>query len=287
MCCNAGRHDPALLAELGQDDAAVVVDRFLYRGVPEPFEPVLRANRFDRCLWLAEEPTVAQTYIPSSGGSVLLAVAAFELDERVRPSFSGTLDGQPCPSGLYAAALEFGFPAAEDVLLEEWGGRARSYRIPAGYPTRRQVVERLAAMGYAWDGGAFSAWVRTGPGGRLLPKDWRAPGNLLILDGWRDLRLYDWVSGREGDLTDCDFHHSDLFRRLEGEGFEGIRLHDFCQTETHGNVGHRSVGVFAAGLARLRWAALPAVHWEWPATTALWPRTTPEFEAACLFARTR
>jgi hypothetical protein len=282
-----GTFDEAILEELAaHDTAAAAVDRFLYRGVPEPFEPTLRANEGDRCLWLAFEPSVAQTYIPASGTKELLAVQSFRLDESVRPTFNGRgADGALLPSAFYAAALQFGFPAATGVEVEEWGGSARSWGIPPGYPTYRQVVERFAAMGYGWDGRDFRAWAKSS-GGAYRPEDWREPGNLMIVDGWQGLRLYDWATGREGDLTDCDYHKVEFFRELEREGWDGVVLHDFCQTENHGNVGHRSVGVFAGAAGRLRWAAVPARHWEWEGLGGDW-RGTEEFENAWEAARSR
>ena len=280
-------HDPTILDRLADfETPEEAVGAFAYHGTCETFGGPLRPNQYDGCLWLAYAPTVAQTYIPASGSRTLIGVSRWQMDEPVRPSGNGP---SRRPEGLYAVALHLGFPAAVDVEFDACD-RPVAYGTPPGYPTNREVVQRLAAMGYAWQEGTdFQAWVRTAVGKDkdiFLPKDHRMEGRLFIVDGVSDLKLYDYASGRDGDLTDVDYRKIDLFRDVEAQGYDGIIIHDFCQTETHGNVGHRAIGVFPGGIAKIRYATVPAVHWEWPARQGCGEEVSPEFAQAHEQART-
>ena len=88
------------------------------------------------------------------------------------------------------------------------------------------------------------------------------PGRLLVTlrEG---LNLHDHAAGGDGDLMDPEYHDLELFRRLESEGFDGVVINDFLQDDAHGNVGHRSYGLFAATAARIPWIEIPAVNRPW------------------------
>jgi hypothetical protein len=268
------------LARLGSfetpDDA---VSAFHYHGTSEAFDDDLRPSPYDGCLWLADCPTVAQTYIPTTGGKSLLHIHSWRMDDLVRPAVTERGD----PFGTYEIAISLGFPSAFAIELDQYG-EAKSWRVPPGYPRNRDLVERLVSMGYeAEDGKDFQHWLRTDmrKGKTIVhQKDHRNEGRLFIVDGVSDLRIYDFHTGREGELGDPDYHRLHLFRKLEASGqWDGIAIHDFCQTETHGNVGHKSIGVFAHGLLRLSHVSTPARHWEWPPGERCWRKVTPEFEA--------
>lgn len=69
----------------------------------------------------------------------------------------------------------------------------------------------------------------------------------------------------------------DLFQKAEQAGYDGISIWDFAQSKQYGNVGHESIGIFPAGLAKLYTFAIPAVgHDLADDVTVPW---TPEFAA--------
>ncbi len=166
-------------------------------------------------------------------------------------------------------------------------GRAERWSVPKDWPTYGQLVERLVAMGYPppTETG-FNAWIAAESHGGVdvfLPASHRVEGRLFLLpktdrDG-NPLRLCDLTQGREGDLTDPDYHRLASFRRAEAKGYDGIVINDFCQSKDWGNVGHRSVGLFAKTLERMDWAVVPAASFDWPKERGGMAVTvTPEFE---------
>lgn len=271
--------DPTLLDRLAEAaDAEEAMAGLMFHGTAEPLDGPLRPGGYDGVFWTADNPAVAQNYIPRSGGSALVQVQGYELRDRVRPSMHS--------AQTRAAVIMSG--TMPDV---EWGtdGRARSWTIPPGWPTNGELLEWFReTLGYEDARPDRGFWAMTrGVGETLefLPADHRMPGQLMICD-LAGLRLFDAASGREGDLQDPDHKDLDLFRRVEARGWDGIVINDFCQSPVHGNVGHRSWGVFASAMDRVRWAAVPAVHFDWGTEPgALRQRLTPEFEEAVRLAR--
>jgi hypothetical protein len=192
--------------------------------------------------------------------------------------------------GLYAAALQLGFPPARDIRCDRLGA-AESYACDEGYPRNIDVVQALVGMGYPWSQGRdFSAWVKTAYEGGIecfKPFDYRMPGRLFVVEGIRQLRLLDLASGRDGDLGDPDHLKLELFRRAEAGGYDGIVIPDFVQSSNHGNVGHTSWGVFPRSLHRLRYAVIPSVGFDWPGDGFCSERVTPEFKEAWLEQRSQ
>jgi len=278
-------HDDHVLERLAEfDTPSEAVPAFLYRGMVGSSHDPLHASGYDGCLWLAYSPTVAQTYIPASS-STLLRVSSWSMDDLVRPQLNCT---PPRPDGLYALAVQLGYPEAENIEFDRLG-RADSWRTPPGYPKYGDLVRHLVGMGYPWEEGRdFSAWVRIEHvEGRdvFRPNGFKKEGRLFVIDGVSDLRLYDHAAGSDGDLMDVDYHKLKLFREVEAEGYDGIVINDFCQTDNHGNVGHRSVGLFEHAIPKIRYASVPAVHWEWPEDERCSALVTPEFEQAHETAR--
>lgn len=77
----------------------------------------------------------------------------------------------------------------------------------------------------------------------ILPSDYRMKGRLLVVTPKRDMKIFD-ISTGESDLTDVQYHKLDLFDKLMENGYDGVKIDDFAQTEHQGNFGHRSVGFF-------------------------------------------
>lgn len=81
----------------------------------------------------------------------------------------------------------------------------------------------------------------------IIRGDYRRKGRLFILKPKRDLKIFDNTLGGkvEGDLTNVEYHNINLFRDLEEKGYDGIKINDFAQSESEGNFGHTSIGLFS------------------------------------------
>lgn len=278
--------DPEILAHLAAADSpADGCQGLLFHGSLETWDGgPLRVGGYDGVFWTAEGmPMVAQCYIPVSGGSVLFSVSAWEMDEPVRPvRHSVTADiarrvmGAPDPEPEYDAR-----------------GDLVSFRVAPGWPTNRQVCDFVVGkLGYepAPDG-IFEIRTRMVNGmDEYLPAGQTETGSLFILRTTDELRIFDMAAGREGDLSAPDFHRLDEFRALAKDGWDAVRINDFCQSEVNGNVGHRSLGLFPSGLAKVRATMVPAVHRE-GGVDGLWHEATPEvinlWEEARMYAALR
>lgn len=86
--------------------------------------------------------------------------------------------------------------------------------------------------------------IRFDKNGEILPPNESVSGTLYILEPIRDLKIYDYAKDREGDLTDLEYHKVKLFRSIEKDGYDGIRINDFAQSDDEGNFGHTSIGLF-------------------------------------------
>lgn len=270
--------DHTILDRLAQArDAEEAMRGLHFHGTGETFDGALRGGGFDSILWCADSPAVAQCYIPSSGLESLLSVNGWKLSERVRPDQH---------SDWYALVRAMGMESPN----VEWDhlGQARSWAIPAGYPTYGEVCDWIERhLGYENDARhpnrERSYRVKTAINeGKMefLPADYAAPGRLFLIEGIRELRLLDMATGRDGDLQDPDHLKLAAFRRAEAQGWDGVVINDFCQSRTHGNVGHLSWGVLPSALDKIRYVSVPAVRFDWAEDAPSSQRQTPDFEAA-------
>lgn len=276
-------HDSTILDRLASPGSPEAAMRGLhFHGTGDSFEGSLRGGGFDDVLWCADSPAVAQCYIPASGLESMLSVHGYKLSERVRPDLH---------SDWYALVRAMGLESP-DV---EWDhlGQAKSWAIPAGYPTYGEVCDWLEGhLGYENDARhperQRSYRVKTTIEDKqsvFLPADHMAPGRLFVVEGVGELRLLDMATGRDGDLQDPDHLKLAAFRRAEAQGWDGVVINDFCQSRTHGNVGHLSWGVLPSALHKIRYAVVPAVRFDWAAGEDCRQRSTPAWEAALEAAR--
>jgi hypothetical protein len=270
--------DDTILAKLAEAETPELgVELFFYHGTIERFDQAPETGAYDGVFWLADNPAVAQTYIPAAGLECLMGMGAWRLGERVWPNLH---------SDWYAMVVRMGF-GSPDV---DWGpdGSATSWAVPAGYPTYGDVCDWIEReLGYQNDSRQpqcersyrVKAAIRDGKT-IYLPANHLSPGRLFLVDGLRDLRFLDLAAGREGDLNDPDYHKIAAFRRAEAAGYDGVIINDFAQSRTHGNVGHLSWGVFPRTLPRLAYASLEATRFDWAEDDTCCGKLTPEFVEA-------
>lgn len=151
-----------------------------------------------------------------------------------------------------------------DEMEKKWFDYANSDKKELAY-----INEKLKELGYEptyeSSDNNFS-WKlkmkKTDDGYVILPSDYREVGRLLIIKPKEDLRIFDLTEGGRvsGDLMDLDYHKLDLFRKVEEEGYDGIKINDFAQIESEGNFGHHSIGLFESTIPKLDIVSIPAVH---------------------------
>jgi hypothetical protein len=113
----------------------------------------------------------------------------------------------------------------------------------------------------------------------IVPADYRAQGRLLIVTPKKDLKIYDTTKGREGDLTDVDYHKHDWFKAAEAQGYDGIQIHDFAQSNDQGNFGHKSIGLFQSTLRDVSIEEIDAIHHDLDQFYQKKDYRTPEYHA--------
>jgi hypothetical protein len=116
---------------------------------------------------------------------------------------------------------------------------------------------------------------------RLMGPNEKLLGRIFILKALEPIKIYDHTFGgeREGDLLDLDYHKINIFRSAEREGYDGIKINDFAQSEIWGNLGHTSIGLFDSSLSKFRWVTIPATNYDWEDHDDFRRATTPEYES--------
>ncbi|MFZ3482218.1 hypothetical protein [Sphingomonas sp. 3-13AW] len=245
----------------------------LFHGTIEPFDGPLRATCWERLLWFAEEPEIAQSYCAQSGSEVLTGFASYSLDDFFIPhsSFHET---------IFSA---MGFNVAHMEAERNRYGRMDSYRVLDNHPSNRDAKNFLERLGYTFDGETAWIKVRLREGGQdeIMPASWKTKGRLFIAQRPKDLRLYDLQSTEDGGLTGRQWMRTDLFEELATSGdWDGIIIDDINQSKKLGHFGHRSIGLFQPVLQRLPTHVVECVNAD-PFDTWRGPEgsTTPEFDA--------
>lgn len=225
--------------------------RLGFHGTAEPIEGDLRPGAHDGVFWMAECPSVAQAYIPLAGLSVVLSrPLAYELDERIRPA----------PHNIWGNVMRQMGHWPREVEIDPQG-RPTSWSVDAGHPTYGEAMSFVERLGYDFSRDSVAASCRLEEGWTVLtPADARTPGQVFVtvLDG---LKLADLRSELNSDLTDPGHRQIGLFAAMRQAGYDGIVIDDFAQCgRDHENIGHVSIGVFAASLASLSFLSYPATH---------------------------
>ncbi|MCW3784307.1 hypothetical protein [Defluviimonas salinarum] len=223
----------------------------LFHGTCEAIEGEIRGGAYDGVFWTARTPSVAQAYIPRAGvRTTISATDGYRRDDAIRPSRGEN------PVTLWA--LERAGVTLDDLDVSWDGLRAWSWRIPPGWPTLGDLDDHIRALGYEPDAtGMFDVSLRYRDGGsRIMPADWRLPGQLLILlpEGL-EIRHPEWS---EEALGYSAHNRVGDFCRFADEGYAAFRMSDLLQSEANGNVGHEAIGLLPAGIGRVSWLAIPA-----------------------------
>lgn len=244
----------------------------LFHGTIEPIKGALRPGG-DRILWFADDPRIAQLYIPRAGTSM------FTDPERLtRPS-----------RNPFVLEIQRELGIHYDLDDVEWDARGdpRSWPLPEGWDRTvraEDVKAALEARGYEPYAGRglwasyrlYFSFVDEKP--VLLPPGGTVLGALYVAFPRADLHVAD-LTELGGDLMDPAHLWLSRFRALDERGFDGVLINDYAQSEAWGNLGHKSLGIFpdATDLLEIE-AVVPARYEEFSfeaVGTTAWPRPTP------------
>jgi hypothetical protein len=224
------------------------VEGLLFHSTAEPIVGPLHGDGLD-VLWTARDPWVSAQYIPSAGSEILLARPDdWRLKDRVAPARHNALYGFACEmSGKECSDVEW-----------DWDGRAKSWRVPDGWPTYGDVVGHIEDH-YGYVANSNGVYYVRESAGVVMPADWQIEGQVFVAldDG---LHFKDVRRSGEPDLTEREYYDGDAFERATDQGYDGVIINDHCQADDYGNVPHLSFGLNAVGREKVEWAALPAVR---------------------------
>lgn len=243
---------------------AVALAQGMFHGTPEPLTGPLHGG-IDSLFWTAATPALAQTYLPEHGLTQYWSTPSrYERDNPTNPT---NLDR------ALARQLEW-----ECTIHEaDHVGRAKRWRwtrdgVNARGPTRGEIADYVCdTLGYAPKHGAGTMVAlklarerhdQVAPRDIVLPANHQRPGRLITLLPTTPIRCYDLASDREGDLQTPDHQQYALFQLLEQDGWDAVRINDFCQSPSMGNYGHHAIGLFPRGLAKVTPWIRPAVHFD-------------------------
>lgn len=246
----------------------------LFHGTCEEIEGDLQGGGYDGVVWTARTASVAQAYIPRSGITAWVhAPAEDERGDRIRPSQHIGF--------IMRWALDRANCTLEDLDVEWNGLSPYSWTIPEGWPTEGDLEDWLRGMGYAPDDrGVMKVFTSYGEDGqeRVMPVDWSLPGQLIIAlprEGF-EIGAPNWSEDALGYAT-----HNRVadFQDFGAAGVMAFEMEDALQSDYLGNVGHQAMGVLPAGVPKLDWLAIPAIHHDGQDHSVFQNPETPQFTA--------
>lgn len=258
------------LADFSSPEEAMDSGEFLFHGTAENFSGPLRVGPYDQLLWTASDCCVAQNYIPESGINAYLSFDAWRAKDRVAPS--------PHDPWWNIVAQSMGADIQKADAKFSPSGDLKSYRVVRGHPTYEEARTYLHQLGYSEQKNGIMK-LKLSSDCELLPADHSMQGRLFIMHKDPSLRFLDLSRG-EGDLQNPDYHRLDDFSVAQQKGYDGVIIDDFAQSETWGNMGHKSLGVFTHTIDKLPVIYVPAKSYDWPEDVAAHTGMTEEFQMA-------
>jgi hypothetical protein len=236
-----------ILSEMGLSTVTIPKGAKLFHGTIEEFSGGLKPGG-DGMIWFADEPQIAQLYLPKAGITVYPSNTSL-----MRPSKDRMIIAIQKLIGIKYNL--------EDV---EWDhtDRATSYGLPKGwksFPKEPDVEKLMDKVGFEKDHND-NYKIRFSDMDTVLKPGEAQQGRLFIATVKEPLNI--WVKARgESDLTDLQYHDLKGFQIAKDKQLDGVLIDDFAQSEEHGNFGHQSVGLFDTKKLSLR--SIPAQYREW------------------------
>lgn len=220
----------------------------LFHGTGEPITGPLKTGG-DGLFWVSDHPAIAQQYIPAAGSNLYWSSPSmYDLDRRVVPNLND--------SNYKLARL---ITSLDAVFVERDAyGMAQSWSLPPEWPTYGQVQDFvIGELGYDVKDGAWLKCEFENGEEVIRPNSWSKPGK-VYMTLFDELNLLDLRKGDEGDLSSPDHLLFSAFELAEENGYDGVIINDFAQTDNYGNLGHIAWGLTEKTIRKMEWIAMPA-----------------------------
>lgn len=218
----------------------------LFHGTLENISGGLKVGGIDGVLWTSEYPTISQCYIPDGG---LKALKPVLMDYQKKMSV------RPVKGDFWFSVVvrDMGYDLNDERI--KWGKNGfEAESWPCIYPTYEECMKHIESKGYS----EGDDWLKIGfSDGKevLLEKGYERSGKVFV-GCKRGLKLKDLRCG-ESDLMNLEYYNVDGFEKAEREGYDGVIINDFAQTD-EGNMGHVSIGLFQNAVDRMEWGEYEA-----------------------------
>jgi len=94
----------------------------------------------------------------------------------------------------------------------------------------------------------------------VLPGEGEADGRLYIAKTKRDMILQSTATGDEDSFIDPAFGDFEAFEEAKRDGYDGVLIDDYAQSEGEFHTLHLSVGLFPENVKDLQIRVIPAIH---------------------------
>lgn len=240
------------------DTRTLIIEKgtLLFHGTGEDFDPKdLRGGGYDGLLWTTDNSNIAQSYIPKAGASMIaytnniISVPQMKNSGKALTNLKKKLGIGAWKNLTYddrGQLKSFGRSPELDKLLQSLGGEGYYENMKL---LSRYFNQKMLEAGYQpykkseIDEGEWSWKLLYDENHEIAPPGYRLKGKLFVFEVTEPLKIMDMSTG-EGDLMDVQYHRHDMFEKAKQDGFDGIKIDDFAQTEEYGNYGHGSVGLF-------------------------------------------
>lgn len=238
--------------------------KLLFHGTSEEIIGPLIGGSYDGVFWTAEDSATAQNYIPEAEITLLISASYWRNEDIVRPE-----------ENIYPLTLQMGYTA--DISYDEYE-EVRSWHWYPKNVLWGDIFRYIEELGYKEENGIYQ--VKSGfEDGKWVYRtaNYKMPGQLFIISGRENLKIFDYAGDEDGSLLDPQYHHLRTFKQAAAAGYDAIKINDFAQSKNWGNIGHWSIGLFPSGLAKISYISIPAVNFDWGKD--LREKDTPEFLA--------
>lgn len=239
-----------------------ILDQALFHGTCESIIGNLKPGG-DGLFWMAESPAIAQSYIPESGSYLMFPVYELSKNQTIVPDKGFN----------YSILCQMGY--ASDYKVKWENDRAISWTTTKSVKNNevKDYIEKT--LGYEPKNNMYKIRFSTNKDGtyNILKYNEKKQGSLYIMLGKEKLQIKD-LTEMGFDLTNPAYLQFNLFSKIEQQGYDGVRINDYAQTEEWGNLGHVSIGIFKSSLDKLSNICIPAKN---HTILQLGNRTTEEF----------
>lgn len=232
------------------DQLRTSVTDYVYHGTCVKIEGELKGGKYDRILWTAFTPAVAQSYIAESGTLSLLRVPRY-LEDCVEPEDVWTQIANMAGYFFNICKQD----SNGDILQWQWIDKT---------PTYGDLVKYLENdLGYKREGDYYEIKRTFTESGLMVhPANYKKEGELYFIDTPEDLKVFD-MTNIDNDINNPQYNELASFEAIKKAGYDAVLISDFTQSKRWGNVGHTALGIFEESLEKISYFSIPAKNFDW------------------------